>query len=55
MSSTPFGLYRDGTELRGLYYAKPKVARDACNSLGDRCDYGVLVGELRCVAHMSTC
>ncbi|KAI9450216.1 IgA peptidase M64-domain-containing protein [Lactarius psammicola] len=41
--NTPFGLYRDGTELRGLYYAKPKVARNACNSLGDRCDYGVLV------------
>ncbi|KAH9059979.1 IgA peptidase M64-domain-containing protein [Lactarius vividus] len=33
------------TELRGLYYAKPEVARDACNSLGDRCDYGVLVGN----------
>ncbi|KAH9011023.1 IgA peptidase M64-domain-containing protein [Lactarius pseudohatsudake] len=45
MSSTPFGLYRDGTELRGLYYAKPEVARDACNSLGDRCDYAVLVGN----------
>ncbi|KAF8269384.1 IgA peptidase M64-domain-containing protein [Lactarius quietus] len=43
--NTPFGLYRDGTELRALYYAKPKVARDACNSLGDRCDYGILVGN----------
>ncbi|KAI9436759.1 hypothetical protein H4582DRAFT_1816354, partial [Lactarius indigo] len=40
-----FGLYRDGTELRGLYYAKPEVACDPCDSLGNRCDYGVLVGN----------
>src|ERR1700685_298932 len=30
--STPFGLYRDGTELRGVYYSKPEVARAACLS-----------------------
>ncbi|KAI0060358.1 hypothetical protein BV25DRAFT_1807356 [Artomyces pyxidatus] len=42
---TPFGLYRDGTELRGLYYARPEVARAACDSLGDRCDYPVLIGN----------
>ncbi|KAI0049397.1 hypothetical protein FA95DRAFT_1556870 [Auriscalpium vulgare] len=42
---TPFGLYRDGTELRGLYYAHPEVARAACDALGDRCDYPVLLGN----------
>ncbi|ETW82139.1 hypothetical protein HETIRDRAFT_61336 [Heterobasidion irregulare TC 32-1] len=42
---TPFGLYRDGTELRGLYYARPEVARAACDSLGDRCDYPILIGN----------
>lgn len=45
LPSTPFGLYRDGTELRGLYYAKPEVARAACDSLGSKCDYPVLVGN----------
>ncbi|THH17272.1 hypothetical protein EW146_g3507 [Bondarzewia mesenterica] len=43
--STPFGLYRDGTELRALYYSKPDVARAACNSLGDRCNYPILIGN----------
>ncbi|KAI0315587.1 IgA peptidase M64-domain-containing protein [Amylostereum chailletii] len=42
---TPFGLYRDGTELRALYYAKPEVARAACDSLESRCDYPVLIGN----------
>ena len=42
--STPFGLYRDGTELRALYYAKPEVARAACGLLGTRCDYPILIG-----------
>ncbi|KAJ7163028.1 IgA peptidase M64-domain-containing protein [Mycena filopes] len=42
---TPFGLYRDGTELRGVYYAHPKVAAAACNSLGDQCDYPILLGN----------
>ncbi|CCM05737.1 uncharacterized protein FIBRA_07969 [Fibroporia radiculosa] len=42
---TPFGLYRDGTELRGVYYSKPEVARVACLSLGHRCDYPILMGN----------
>ncbi|KAI0265551.1 IgA peptidase M64-domain-containing protein [Gloeopeniophorella convolvens] len=42
---TPFGLYRDGTELRGLYYARPQAARAACRALGDRCDYPVLIAR----------
>ncbi|KFA63875.1 hypothetical protein S40285_10215 [Stachybotrys chlorohalonatus IBT 40285] len=29
---TVYGLYRDGTELRGVYYAYPQVARAACQS-----------------------
>ncbi|KAI0035218.1 IgA peptidase M64-domain-containing protein [Vararia minispora EC-137] len=41
---TPFGLYRDGTELRALYYARPDVARASCDSLRSKCDYPVLVG-----------
>ena len=43
--STPFGLYRDGTELRGVYYSKPNAARAACLSLGDACDYPILMGN----------
>ncbi|OCH90452.1 hypothetical protein OBBRIDRAFT_793331 [Obba rivulosa] len=42
---TPFGLYRDGTELRGVYYSKPDAARAACFALGDRCDYPILMGN----------
>ncbi|KAJ7062372.1 IgA peptidase M64-domain-containing protein [Mycena amicta] len=42
---TVFGLYRDGTELRGVYYAKPKVAAAACASLGTQCDYPILMGN----------
>ncbi|KAI0655583.1 IgA peptidase M64-domain-containing protein [Cubamyces menziesii] len=42
---TPFGLYRDGTELRAVYYSKPEVARAACFSLGDQCDYPILMGN----------
>lgn len=44
-ASTTYGLYRDGTELRGVYYALPNVARSACLSLGDACDYPVLLGK----------
>ncbi|KAI0075088.1 hypothetical protein K474DRAFT_1600448 [Panus rudis PR-1116 ss-1] len=43
--NTTYGLYRDGTELRGVYYAKPEVARAACLSLGDQCDYPILMGN----------
>ncbi|KAI0824018.1 IgA peptidase M64-domain-containing protein [Trametes gibbosa] len=42
---TPFGLYRDGTELRGVYYSRPEVAREACFFLGDQCDYPILMGN----------
>ncbi|KAF7292550.1 hypothetical protein MKEN_01471300 [Mycena kentingensis (nom. inval.)] len=42
---TVFGLYRDGTELRGVYYAKPEVAAAACSSLGSKCDYPILMGN----------
>ena len=45
--STAFGLYRDGTELRGVYYSKPEVARTACFSLGDQCDYPILMGQCK--------
>ncbi|KAI0155292.1 IgA peptidase M64-domain-containing protein [Xylariaceae sp. FL1272] len=41
---TVFGLYRDGTELRGVYYDKPEVARAACQST-DACDYPILLGN----------
>ncbi|KAI0762017.1 IgA peptidase M64-domain-containing protein [Trametes elegans] len=42
---TVFGLYRDGTELRGIYPKKEDVVRAARDSLGDRCDYQILVGN----------
>ncbi|KAI1080162.1 IgA peptidase M64-domain-containing protein [Whalleya microplaca] len=41
---TVYGLYRDGTELRGVYYDKPEVARAACQST-DACDYPILLGN----------
>ena len=41
---TPFGLYRDGTELRGVYTAYPDVIKDACDNLYDQCDYPILLG-----------
>jgi hypothetical protein len=40
---TVYGLYRDGTELRGVYYDKPEVARAACQSTN--CDYPILLGN----------
>ena len=43
---TPFGLYRDGTELRAVYYERPEVATSACLSLGLQCDYPILLGKL---------
>ncbi|KAJ7234463.1 IgA peptidase M64-domain-containing protein [Mycena rebaudengoi] len=42
---TAFGLYRPGTELRGVYYSKPQAARAACSSMGDQCDYPILLGN----------
>ncbi|KIJ62676.1 hypothetical protein HYDPIDRAFT_30269 [Hydnomerulius pinastri MD-312] len=42
---TPFGLYRDGTELRGLYANNSDVALAACASLGDKCNYAILLAN----------
>ncbi|PPQ68120.1 hypothetical protein CVT26_005741 [Gymnopilus dilepis] len=42
---TPFGLYRPGTTLRGVYYAYPDVGRAACDFLGAQCDYPILLGN----------
>ncbi|EPT00242.1 hypothetical protein FOMPIDRAFT_1163230 [Fomitopsis schrenkii] len=44
-NDTPFGLYRDGTELRGVYYARPEMARAACFYFEDKCDYPILMGN----------
>ncbi|ORY07472.1 hypothetical protein K493DRAFT_149716, partial [Basidiobolus meristosporus CBS 931.73] len=44
--NTPFGLYRDGTELRGIYPAKEDEARAACNALKPyQCDFPSLIGN----------
>ncbi|KAI5829045.1 hypothetical protein K523DRAFT_373203 [Schizophyllum commune Tattone D] len=42
---TVYGLYRDGTELRGVYIGKEDVARAACDSLGNQCDHPVIIGN----------
>ncbi|KAJ3002331.1 hypothetical protein HKX48_002376, partial [Thoreauomyces humboldtii] len=43
---TPFGLYRDGTELRGIYCSKPQVARQACRLTGPgACDFPSLIAN----------
>ncbi|KAI0238441.1 hypothetical protein L0F63_006245 [Massospora cicadina] len=43
---TPFGLYRDGTELRGIYTSKPKVAKSICEHLGSAiCDFPSLIAN----------
>ncbi|KAJ3853585.1 IgA peptidase M64-domain-containing protein [Lentinula lateritia] len=42
---TPYGLYRDGTELRAVYYAHPEVADAACTSMGEQCDFPILLGN----------
>ncbi|KAK0185747.1 hypothetical protein F5146DRAFT_1071337 [Armillaria mellea] len=42
---TTYGLYRPGTELRGVYYAKPEVAGAACSSMGNQCDFPILLGR----------
>ncbi|CAA7265508.1 unnamed protein product [Cyclocybe aegerita] len=44
-NDTPFGLYRINTELRGVYYAYAEVGRAACDSLGNQCDYPILLGN----------
>ena len=45
-TSTTYGLYRDGSELRGVYYSKPDIAHAACFSMGLQCDYPILLGAL---------
>ncbi|KAF0708443.1 Aste57867_6350 [Aphanomyces stellatus] len=43
---TAFGLYRDGTELRGVYTSKPQYARDVCKTVGPfACDFPSLIGN----------
>lgn len=44
--NTPFGLYRDGTELRGIYTSKPGVARSICKHLGpELCDFPSMIAN----------
>ncbi|KAI8910912.1 IgA peptidase M64-domain-containing protein [Gorgonomyces haynaldii] len=44
--NTAFGLYRDGTELRGIYPSKPKDIREACKAVGAyACDYPSVIGN----------
>ena len=43
---TVFGLYRDGTELRGIYPTNKDNARKACRATGPyACDYPVIIGN----------
>jgi hypothetical protein len=43
---TVFGLYRDGTELRGIYPSKKQNARKACRATGPfACDYPIIIGN----------
>ncbi|KAF9585805.1 hypothetical protein BGW38_000657 [Lunasporangiospora selenospora] len=43
---TSFRLYRDGTELRGIYVANPRAARQACQAVGRySCDFPSLIGN----------
>ncbi|KAG0364920.1 hypothetical protein BGZ54_007026 [Gamsiella multidivaricata] len=43
---TSFRLYRDGTELRGIYVADPRAARQACRAVGKyACDFPSLIGN----------
>eukprot|EP00735_Rhodelphis_limneticus_P005027 TRINITY_DN1671_c0_g1::TRINITY_DN1671_c0_g1_i1::g.17663::m.17663 TRINITY_DN1671_c0_g1::TRINITY_DN1671_c0_g1_i1::g.17663 ORF type:complete len:606 (+),score=232.95,Peptidase_M64/PF09471.5/7.1e-34,Peptidase_M66/PF10462.4/0.011 TRINITY_DN1671_c0_g1_i1:42-1820(+) len=44
--NTAFGLYRDGTELRGVYCSKSRDARNACTKTGSNaCDFPSLIGN----------
>jgi hypothetical protein len=42
--NTAFGLYRDGTELRGVFTSKAPDARAACHATGV-CDFPSLIGN----------
>eukprot|EP01113_Clastostelium_recurvatum_P039467 TRINITY_DN6028_c0_g1_i1.p1 TRINITY_DN6028_c0_g1~~TRINITY_DN6028_c0_g1_i1.p1 ORF type:complete len:635 (-),score=118.77 TRINITY_DN6028_c0_g1_i1:1433-3337(-) len=44
--NTAFGLYRDGTELRGIYCSKTSAARQACAGVGQyACDFPSLIAN----------
>ncbi|GLE05344.1 hypothetical protein PINS_up014357 [Pythium insidiosum] len=44
--NTAFGLYRDGTELRGIYASKPDEARRVCALVGaNACDFPSLIAN----------
>jgi hypothetical protein len=44
--NTAFRLYRDGTQLRGVYCGNAPAARDACRAPGpDACDFPTLIGN----------
>lgn len=44
--NTAFGLYRDGTELRGVYCSKTWTARRACKAVGKfACDFPSLIAN----------
>jgi IgA Peptidase M64 len=43
---TSFGLYRDGTELRGIYPSKASAARAACKATGQyACDFPSIIAN----------
>src|SRR5271169_1074700 len=43
---TVFGLYRDGSELRGIYPTHKDNARKACRATGPfACDYPIIIGN----------
>jgi hypothetical protein len=44
--NTAYGLYRDGTELRGVYWSKPDNARQSCKATGpNACEYPTIIGN----------
>ena len=44
--NTFYGLYRDGTELRGIYPSKGSNARKACKATGPfACDFPIIIGN----------
>jgi len=50
LNNTPFGLYRQGPELRGVYVAKPKMVKEACEYWNAQdgeaaCDQVILLGN----------
>ena len=43
---TVFGLYRDGTELRGIYCGNPNTAVETCKLTGDdACEFPSMIGN----------